>query len=207
MVLSGVAIVFTWAVNSRTETLNTEMARTLQSITSDVEIVRADVRGLIKDAWERLLPGASGLARPVEPEGEAGQIAEPSEENDEAAESAPRNFSRMVALVDGLSTEAQALARVLVRGMHLTPKQLKGLREGDLAAAANELLQAGLLIRLSGAEGGTEDEDSRVYWFPSGLSGMVKDALTLVAPAPQSVRTAVRNALRRVGYGTNEQFQ
>jgi len=57
IVLSIVAIAFTWAVNRRAEELNDETIRALASIERDVKQVADDTRGLIREAWTKMLGG------------------------------------------------------------------------------------------------------------------------------------------------------
>jgi hypothetical protein len=65
IVLAIVAMTFTFAVDRRSSKINEQMIGSLQKIESTVEGVADDTTGLIKVAWERMLPGGSADPSPV----------------------------------------------------------------------------------------------------------------------------------------------
>ena len=60
IVLATVAIIFTVLVNGRTERLNDQTIKSLQSIESDVDLVKETIRDLVKGAWESRVVNLAG---------------------------------------------------------------------------------------------------------------------------------------------------
>lgn len=117
IVLAGVSILFTWVVNKRAEALNDQTIKALTKLETDMSRVSDDVRGLIRDAWTRLVVGPSlpgeGLEpwiEPQTPESASGKaVAKPTEPP--AVRYDP--YTATVDAVRRFSLEAQCLLRVL----------------------------------------------------------------------------------------------
>lgn len=226
IVLSVVAIAFTWAVSNEANRLSEQIREGVIKVEHDVESVRESVRDLIREAWERMLPNLDrrpgAAAEAVASESAAGLAAKitanaegkaPSEEQVDAAADLIRaqfrspalarttaeRFSRTLDALDGMSLEARELARQL-RGHHLTPEQVTALQEGVLGDALRELVTSGLLgpLRSSGKEG-------VVYYFPSEIASLVRVALDLLPASRGELKAQVTAELRRVGYERERQ--
>ncbi len=102
----------------------------------------------------------------------------------------------LVSTLSALSPEAQALVR-LIRFYHMAPKQYETLRAGPLGSAIDELRKVGLIVPVEHKAGG-----KRVpcYYFPTGLSALVRAAIPVLPKPPEALTRVVKEELDRIGY-------
>jgi hypothetical protein len=98
-----------------------------------------------------------------------------------------------------LTPEARALAALIGPGRHLTFDQFQHLlKDSSLSDAVSELRDEGLLVPLEGYS--RIGKPIPVYYFPSGLSDIVRAALLLMPEVDAELRAFVAAELEGVGY-------
>ena len=85
-----------------------------------------------------------------------------------------------------------------IKNYHLTRAQYRSLLDSDLAQTIRELRRAGLLVPLEGTE--ELGRKAPVYWFPSGSSPRIRQALMAIGPTDAETRNIVDTALKTAGY-------
>lgn len=150
IVLAIVAIVFTFAVDRRSSAINEQMIKSLQKIESTVESVASDTTGLIKVAWERLLPG--------------GDVSEPTPVTTGEEDDSVR------AIINGVTSELRA---DLASGGTVDQATMDRLDE------AVRRLEASMGAQLAASEVSNRPT-SRVESLQSRLSKLPPSALALV---------------------------
>jgi hypothetical protein len=201
--LAVVAMLFTWVVNKRAETLNDETVKALTKLETDMARVSDDVRGLIRDAWSHLFEPATGTSDGSE-EGAATPTprAKPAVEPPKPPTARPDPYARTVELVRRLSPEAQWLLRLLHQKGGLTySTQYTKLRRTPLGRPLFELTQSGI-VGLYNVPGIEEDRTYQGVW-PAQLDA-VRVALSLLDDPPETVKAAVSRELAAVGYDGEE---
>jgi hypothetical protein len=198
--LAIVSMLFTWVVNKRAETLNDQTVKALTKLETDMERVSDDVRGLIRDAWSRLVIGSSVEEVVASPQDQAALPAATPPKVVEAAKppaARPDPYARTVELVRRLSPEAQWLLRVLHQKGGLTIPQYTRLRRTPLGRPLFELTQSGL-VGVYGVP--SVEEDRYVEGIRPEHVDAVRIALSLLDDPAESVKAAVAKELVALGY-------
>lgn len=213
--LAVVSMLFTWQVNKRAETLNDQTVKALTKLETDMERVSDDVRGLIRDAWSRLVLRSPIADVSSEPDSQPEPVPagpKPVRATPKAVPGIPApvpvpipsraptdRYSATVETVSRLSPIAQWLLRILHQRGGLSIQQYQTLRRTPLGQPLFELTQAHLigLVSVPGVE-----EDRVFMGVTPTASDATRVALSLLDDPPASIKAAVAKELGAVGYAT-----
>ncbi len=107
-----------------------------------------------------------------------------------------QSFAATLEGVRGLSTQAQALLRILARGRPLTRDQYRALLRSDLGPAFQELRARRLLAPIGTGFGG---EGAPIYGLPPDQVEAIQAAIRVADPNPAAGEDVLRR-LREAGY-------
>jgi hypothetical protein len=108
-------------------------------------------------------------------------------------------LDHVLELLRGLSLEARALANLIARNRHLTFDQFQQLlKHSALKDAVSELREEGLLVPLEGVS--RTGKPIPVYYFPPGLSDIVRAATLLLPDMDDDLLAFVASELSKAGY-------
>jgi membrane protein implicated in regulation of membrane protease activity len=226
IVLSVVAIAFTWAVNQRSEAVTHQTTKSLQDIQGTVHRMSQDTEGLIKVAWDRMVgtmqtptPNEDAIVARVEGllaqfrqdanemgREDVGDLVRNMEHRVRAVAVPARTdqivgtFQRVYDTVRSLSPAAREILRIISdRGRHLTRRQHKELAArfgAPWPGALGELEEAQMLVPLAAAD------DTYVYFLPGDTMPYISAALQSAQDDDlDGARTEMlRSSLAAVGY-------
>jgi hypothetical protein len=113
-----------------------------------------------------------------------------------------RSVDRLVAVIESLSPEANALLQG-IRSHHLSRSQYQKLESSELLGPAiTELRKQGLIIPVR------HDYNGRsvpCYYYPPGIRKLLSSAMALVPPVPEEIIRSVRSELKASGYPNHDE--